>query len=46
LFIGYCFGEIVFGTAMSIKKVFFLFLFMNVISGRLKGIIIIIISPS
>jgi len=30
----------VFGTAMSIIKVFFVFLFMNVISGRLKGIVL------
>ena len=30
----------VFGTAMSIKKVFFVFLLMNNISGRLKGIIL------
>ena len=30
----------VFGTAMSIKKVFFVFLLMNVISGRLKGIVL------
>ena len=29
----------VFGTAMSIKKVFFVFLFNNVMSGRLKGIV-------
>ena len=28
---------------MSIKTLFFVFLFMNVISGQLKGIIIIII---
>jgi len=28
----------VFGTAMSIKKVFFVFLFIKVKSGRLKGI--------
>jgi len=27
----------VFGTAMSIKKVFFVFLFIKVTSGRLKG---------
>jgi len=27
----------VFGTAMSIKKVFFVFLFIKVMSGRLKG---------
>jgi hypothetical protein len=30
----------VFGTAMSIKKVFFVFLFMNVTSGQLKGIVL------
>jgi len=30
----------VFGTAMSIKKVFFVFLLMNVISGRLKCIVL------
>jgi hypothetical protein len=30
----------VFGTAMSIKKVFFVFLLMNVISGRLKRIVL------
>ena len=29
----------VFGTAMSIKKVVFVFLFIKVISGRLKGIV-------
>jgi hypothetical protein len=33
----------VFGTAMSIRKAFFVVLFMKVISGRLEGIIIIII---
>ena len=30
----------VFGTAMSIKKVFFVFLLRNVISGRLKGTVL------
>jgi len=30
----------VFGTAMSIRKVFLVFLFMNVISGRLKGTVL------
>jgi hypothetical protein len=30
----------VFGTTMSIKKMFFVFLFMKVISGRLKGIVL------
>ena len=30
----------VFGTAISVKKVFFAFLSMNVISGRLKGIVL------
>ena len=30
----------VFGTAMSIKKVFFVFVFMKVMSGRLKGIVL------
>ena len=30
----------VFGTAMSIKRVFFVFLLLNVISGRLKGIVL------
>jgi hypothetical protein len=30
----------VFGTAMSIKKVFFVFLFMKVVSGRLRGIVL------
>jgi hypothetical protein len=30
----------VFGTAMSIKKAFFVFLLMNVILGRLKGIVL------
>jgi hypothetical protein len=30
----------VFGTAMSIRNVFFVFLLMNVISGRLKGIVL------
>jgi hypothetical protein len=29
-----------FGTAMSIKKVFFVFLLMNVISGRIKSIVL------
>jgi len=39
LFVGYCFGEIcVFVTAMSIRKVFFVFLSIKVMSGRLKGI--------
>jgi hypothetical protein len=33
----------VFGTALSIRKVFFVVLFMKVMSGRLEGIIIIII---
>jgi hypothetical protein len=32
----------VFGTAMSIKKMFFVFLLMNVISGRLKGIVLFV----
>ena len=30
----------VFGTAMSIKRVFFLFSFRKVMSGRLKGIVL------
>jgi len=30
----------VFGTAMSIKKMFFVFLFIKVMSGRLKGIVL------
>ena len=30
----------VFGTAMPIKKVFFVFLFIKVMSGRLKGIVL------
>jgi hypothetical protein len=30
----------VFGTAMSIKKVFFVFLFMKVMSGRLNSIVL------
>ena len=30
----------VFGTAMSIKKVFFVFLFVKVMSGQLKGIVL------
>ena len=30
----------VFGTAMSIKKVFFVFLFIKVMSGRLKSIVL------
>jgi len=30
----------VFGTAMSIIKVFFVFLFVKVMSGRLKGIVL------
>jgi len=30
----------VFGTAMSIKKVFFVFLFIKVMSGQLKGIVL------
>ena len=29
-----------FGTAMSIKKVFFVFLFIKVMPGRLKGIVL------
>ena len=41
LFVGYCFGEIMlFGTAMYIRKVFFVFLFVKVMSGRLKGIVL------
>ena len=30
----------VFGTAMSIKKVFFVFLFIKIMSGQLKGIVL------
>jgi len=30
----------VFGTAMSIKKVFFVFLFMNILSGQVKSIVL------
>jgi len=30
----------VFGTAMSIKKLFFVFLFIKVMSGRLKCIVL------
>jgi len=30
----------VLGTVMSIKKVFYVFLFINVLSGRLKGIVL------
>ena len=33
----------VFGAAMSIKKVFFVFLFMKVMSGRLEGIVLSVI---
>jgi len=33
----------VFGTAMSIKNVFFVFLFMIVMSGRLEGIVLSVI---
>ena len=33
----------VFGTAMSIKKGFFVFLFMKVMSGRLEGIVLSVI---
>jgi hypothetical protein len=33
----------VFGTAMSIKKVFFVALFMQVMSGRLDGIVLSVI---
>ena len=33
----------VFGTAMSIKKVFFDFLFINILSCRLKGIVLSVI---
>jgi len=33
----------VFGTAMSIKNMFFVFLFMNVMSGRLKVIVLYVI---
>ena len=42
----FCFSVIVlailclFGTAMSIKKAFFVFLFIKVMSGRLKGIVL------
>jgi hypothetical protein len=38
LFIILFWRDYVFETAMSIKKVFFVFLLMNVISGRLKFI--------
>jgi hypothetical protein len=34
----------VFGTAMSIRKVFFFVLFMKVISGRLEGIVLFVIT--
>ena len=30
----------VFGTAMSIKKAFFVFVFIKVMSGRLQGIVL------
>jgi hypothetical protein len=33
----------VFGIAMSIRKVFFVFLFMKVMSGRLEGIVLSVI---
>jgi hypothetical protein len=33
----------VFGIVMSIRKVFFVFLFMKVMSGQLKGIVLSII---
>ena len=33
----------VFGTALSVKMAFFVFLFIKVMSGRLRGIITIII---
>jgi hypothetical protein len=33
----------VFGTAMSIRKVFFVVLFMKVMSGRLEGIVLSVI---
>jgi len=32
----------VFGTAVSMKKVFFVFLFIKVMSGRLKGIVLFV----
>jgi len=41
LFVGYCFGEIMlFGTAMYIRKVFFVFLFVKVMSGRLNSTVL------
>jgi hypothetical protein len=33
----------VFGIAVSIRKVFFVFLFMRVMSGRLEGIVLSVI---
>jgi hypothetical protein len=44
-----CFSVIIlarlcmFGTAVSIRKVFFVFLFMKVMSGRLEGIVLSVI---
>jgi hypothetical protein len=45
----FCFSVIVlarlcvFGIAMSIRKVFFVFLFVKVMSGRLEGIVLSVI---
>jgi hypothetical protein len=45
----FCFSDIVlarlcvFGITMSIRKVFFVFLFVRVMSGQLKGIILSVI---
>jgi hypothetical protein len=44
LFIGYYLARLcVFWTAMSIRKVFFVFLSMNVISGQLKDIVLLLL---
>ena len=41
LFVGYCFGEIMYiWDSCVYQKVFFVFLFIKVMSGRLKGIVL------
>jgi hypothetical protein len=44
LFVGYCFGEIMcIRDSYVYQKVFFVFLFMRVMSGRLEGIMLSVI---
>jgi hypothetical protein len=44
LFVGYCLARLcVLGTTMYIEKVFYVFLFMRVMSGRLEGTVLSVI---